>query len=96
MKMAPDVVDTNQFVSPQIRDRCRELILDNDKLRKIMEVLLDNIERGLKKETHADSVVKCFPTYVQDLPNGTGTGSNACYVEKQKNAELWNDVDMGS
>lgn len=25
-----------------------------------------------------------------------GTGSNACYVEKQKNAELFDDVDKGS
>lgn len=25
-----------------------------------------------------------------------GTGSNACYVEKQENAETWDDVDMGS
>ncbi|XP_018578067.1 hexokinase type 2 isoform X5 [Anoplophora glabripennis] len=57
-----------------IRDKCRELVLDNDKLRKIMEIFLDNVHRGLKRETHADSIVKCFPTYVQDLPNGTETG----------------------
>lgn len=25
-----------------------------------------------------------------------GTGSNACYVEKQENAETWHDIDMGS
>lgn len=25
-----------------------------------------------------------------------GTGSNACYVEKQCNAETWSDVDKGS
>ncbi|VEN40540.1 unnamed protein product [Callosobruchus maculatus] len=61
-------------VSNEIRDKCRELILDNDKLKKIMEVFLDNVERGLKKKTHSTATVKCFPTYVQDLPNGTEHG----------------------
>lgn len=28
--------------------------------------------------------------------NPTGTGNNGCYVEKQKNAELFDDVDNGS
>ncbi|KAG5880594.1 hypothetical protein JTB14_002399 [Gonioctena quinquepunctata] len=60
--------------TPLIRDRCRELILDNDKLHKIMEIFLDNVHRGLKKETHPTAIVKCFPTYVQDLPNGTENG----------------------
>lgn len=47
-------------------------VLDNDKLKKYMEILLDNLNRGLKKETNPTSIVKCFPTYVQDLPNGKG------------------------
>ncbi|XP_019760189.1 hexokinase type 2 isoform X6 [Dendroctonus ponderosae] len=57
-----------------IREKCRELIYDNDTLRKIGAIFLDNIKRGLGKATHADSIVKCFPTYVQDLPDGTETG----------------------
>uniref|UniRef100_V5G402 Phosphotransferase n=1 Tax=Anoplophora glabripennis TaxID=217634 RepID=V5G402_ANOGL len=65
---------SEDIASSDIRDKCRELVLDNDKLRKIMEIFLDNVHRGLKRETHADSIVKCFPTYVQDLPNGTETG----------------------
>ncbi|XP_018578064.1 hexokinase type 2 isoform X2 [Anoplophora glabripennis] len=70
-----DVDETIDYhLSNEIRDKCRELVLDNDKLRKIMEIFLDNVHRGLKRETHADSIVKCFPTYVQDLPNGTETG----------------------
>ncbi|KAJ8985701.1 hypothetical protein NQ317_014350 [Molorchus minor] len=63
--------------TPLIRDKCRELILDGDnnaKVKKIMEVFLDNVQRGLKRETHPSAVVKCFPTYVQDLPNGTEVG----------------------
>lgn len=60
--------------TPLIREKCRELILDNEKIKKLVEVFEDNVNRGLKKETHAEAVVKCFPTYVQDLPNGTETG----------------------
>lgn len=47
-------------------------IMDNDKLQKYMEILLDNINKGLKKATNPSAIVKCFPTYVQDLPDGTG------------------------
>ncbi|XP_019760186.1 hexokinase type 2 isoform X3 [Dendroctonus ponderosae] len=67
-------VDLMSFVTPEIREKCRELIYDNDTLRKIGAIFLDNIKRGLGKATHADSIVKCFPTYVQDLPDGTETG----------------------
>jgi len=30
------------------------------------------IRNGLGKETNPSSVIKCYITYVQDLPNGTG------------------------
>ncbi|KAL1454606.1 hypothetical protein WDU94_010822 [Cyamophila willieti] len=32
------------------------------------------ISKGIKKETHPKAVVKCYPTYVQDLPEGNETG----------------------
>ncbi|CAH1280920.1 unnamed protein product [Diabrotica balteata] len=64
----------NIQATPLIRDKCRELILTNEKLHKLMKVFLENVHRGLKKETHPTSIVKCFPTYVQDLPNGTENG----------------------
>lgn len=37
-----------------------------------MTRILAEINRGLKKETHAEADIKCFVTYVQDLPNGKG------------------------
>jgi len=37
-----------------------------------MKDLDKSIRDGLGKETNASSVVKCYVTYVQDLPNGTG------------------------
>ena len=32
------------------------------------------IEKGLKKDTHSASSVKCFPTYVRELPTGDECG----------------------
>lgn len=37
-----------------------------------MKNFLIEIEKGLKKETHPTADIKCFVTYVQELPNGKG------------------------
>lgn len=37
-----------------------------------MTRFLNEIDRGLKKATHDAADIKCFVTYVQDLPNGKG------------------------
>ncbi|GLH00267.1 Protein of unknown function [Gryllus bimaculatus] len=42
----------------EIRERCEELQLSDEQLREIMKRLLDNIERGLARDTHAASIVK--------------------------------------
>lgn len=34
------------------------------------------IKNGLGKETNPSSIVKCYVTYVQDLPNGTGRNTS--------------------
>uniref|UniRef100_A0A1B0C9I6 Phosphotransferase n=2 Tax=Lutzomyia longipalpis TaxID=7200 RepID=A0A1B0C9I6_LUTLO len=39
-----------------------------------MKNLLVELNKGLKKKTHAEADIKCFVTYVQDLPNGKETG----------------------
>lgn len=56
----------------QIKDACKDLVLSNDQLRMLMERLTKEINRGLSRDTHEEAIVKCFTTYVQDLPNGTG------------------------
>lgn len=38
----------------------------------VMQKLDDEMNKGLSKATNPDAVVKCFPTYVQDLPDGSG------------------------
>ena len=46
--------------------------MDDSKIKEIMKRFLHEISLGLKKETHPKADIKCFVTYVQDLPNGTG------------------------
>ena len=56
----------------QIEERCAELILSDDKLRDVCQRLLVELNRGLNKDTNKEATVKCFPTYVRELPNGEG------------------------
>ncbi|XP_014599221.1 PREDICTED: hexokinase type 2 isoform X2 [Polistes canadensis] len=63
-----------EFIDQTIRDACKGLVLSNDQLKMVMERLLKEINRGLAKSTHEEAIVKCFTTYVQDLPNGTEKG----------------------
>lgn len=58
----------------KVKERMKDMVLTNDILRKEMAIYLENVERGLKKETNPTAVIKCFPTFVQDLPNGTEKG----------------------
>lgn len=39
-----------------------------------MTLLYKDLEKGLRKTTHDSAIVKCFITYVQDLPNGKERG----------------------
>ncbi|XP_049295125.1 hexokinase type 2 isoform X2 [Anopheles funestus] len=61
-------------VLKEIRDQCKELILTDKQIEEIMRRVIKEINRGLSKETHAEADVKCFITYVQDLPNGKEKG----------------------
>lgn len=38
-----------------------------------MKRLHNDLTKGLGKDTHEKSIVKCWITYIQDLPNGKGT-----------------------
>lgn len=59
--------------SLQIRERCQDLVFSDATIKKIMSIFLDEVNAGLSKKLHDKAIVKCFVTYVQDLPNGTGT-----------------------
>ena len=57
-----------------IEDLCRDLIVNNDHIHVVEQRLRVAINEGLGKETHGQATVKCFPTYVRDLPTGKETG----------------------
>ncbi len=59
----------------QIREACQDMVLSEEQLKEIMDKLLRNINEGLSKDGHESSAVKCFITYVQDLPSGKGNVS---------------------
>ncbi|XP_072395683.1 hexokinase type 2-like [Diabrotica undecimpunctata] len=59
---------------PEIKTKCQGLIITEDKMKIYMKIFLENVERGLKKSTHFNSTVKCFPTYIQDFPDGSESG----------------------
>ncbi|CAH2982544.1 unnamed protein product [Chilo suppressalis] len=59
---------------PLIREECEMLHLTDKQLREIMNRLHNDLVKGLGKDTHANSIVKCWLTYIQDLPNGKERG----------------------
>merc|ERR1719369_1092860 len=67
----PTTVNDNRR---QIEDYCRDLVINNDHISKMEQRMRDSFDKGLSKDTHKDASVKCFPTYVRDLPSGTEVG----------------------
>lgn len=51
-----------------------DFTLDRAKLRDVMIKFENEIKKGLKKSTHSSSEVRCFVTYVQNLPTGKEMG----------------------
>ena len=46
--------------------------LDDATYKKISDILLVEMEKGLSKTTNAEAVIKMLPTYVRALPDGSG------------------------
>merc|ERR1719209_616348 len=57
-----------------IEDFIRDLMLNNDHIHVLEQKMRDAIKMGLKKDGHENSSVKCFPTFVRELPNGKENG----------------------
>ena len=57
-----------------IEDLCRDLIVNNDHIHVVEQRLRVAINEGLSKANHGEATVKCFPTYVNELPSGNETG----------------------
>ncbi|KAK7578137.1 hypothetical protein V9T40_010342 [Parthenolecanium corni] len=61
-------------IPKEIREACQDMVLSEEQLKDIMDRLLKNINEGLSKENHDSAAVKCYVTYVQDLPSGKERG----------------------
>ncbi|XP_050679151.1 hexokinase type 2 isoform X2 [Leptidea sinapis] len=57
-----------------IREECEVFHISDKQIREIMSRLHTDILKGLGRDSHADAIVKCWITYIQDLPNGKERG----------------------
>ena len=46
--------------------------LDDATYKKISDILLAEMDKGLNKTTNAEAAIKMLPTYVRALPDGSG------------------------
>ncbi|KAG4068563.1 hypothetical protein HA402_004904 [Bradysia odoriphaga] len=69
-------IDKSKFLEPNpiILERCQELIIDDKATVKLMDLVLHEVNRGLSKKENKDADIKCYVTYIQDLPNGKERG----------------------
>ncbi|XP_048485533.1 hexokinase type 2 isoform X2 [Plutella xylostella] len=59
---------------PKIREECEVLQMSDKQIKEIMSRLHTDLKKGLCKDTHDKATVKCWITYIQDLPNGKERG----------------------
>lgn len=57
-----------------VYELCQQLLLSDEQVQELCYRILHELRRGLAKDTHPKANVKCFVTYVQDLPNGNERG----------------------
>ncbi|XP_018013710.1 hexokinase type 2 isoform X2 [Hyalella azteca] len=68
----PPIINTE--VNEKVRLHCECLVLSDETLHDVCQTLNTELNRGLAKETNAEATIKCFPTFVQELPNGKESG----------------------
>ncbi|ODM96893.1 Hexokinase type 2 [Orchesella cincta] len=61
-------------VTDKIKEICQELILSDEKITQVRDLMNQEINKGLGRETNPQAKIKCFPTYVRQLPNGKEMG----------------------
>lgn len=57
----------------QIEQKCAELQINGSTTVKLMDLVLKELNSGLSKKGNANADLKCFITYIKDLPNGKGS-----------------------
>ena len=85
-----------------IEDCVRDLLLNNDHIHVVEQQMRQAIKFGLQVDTHEEASVKCFPTYVRELPDGSeygkflsldlgGTNFRVIFMELTKDKEFMMD-----
>ncbi|XP_017018685.1 hexokinase type 2 [Drosophila kikkawai] len=59
---------------PDLQLALKDFLIEEEKLTQVVYRMTKEMKMGLSKETHARAAVKCFVTYVQDLPTGKERG----------------------
>ncbi|CAG5115051.1 unnamed protein product [Candidula unifasciata] len=52
----------------------RPLDLTDDHYRRLMDLMTEDIVKGMNPQTHPAANIKCFPTFVRSVPDGTEQG----------------------
>lgn len=58
----------------KVRRLCKKFVLTNSKLKEFMNRISNCIDQGLSEKTHPSATIKCWQTYVQDMPTGNEKG----------------------
>ncbi|XP_076053337.1 hexokinase A isoform X2 [Oratosquilla oratoria] len=58
----------------KVKEVCDSLVLNDEACREVCARLEEELNKGLGKETNPEAPIKCFPTYVRELPNGKEAG----------------------
>ncbi|XP_050731247.1 hexokinase type 2-like isoform X2 [Eriocheir sinensis] len=61
-------------IAAKVKEVCQELILTQEALKEVCACLQEELNKGLGKESNPEAAIKCFPTYVRELPNGKEKG----------------------
>ena len=56
-------------------------MLSDETLEEVCRSLDEEIHKGLGKETNKKATIKCFPTFVQELPNGKGNENKQATIK---------------
>ncbi|CAF1066679.1 unnamed protein product [Rotaria sordida] len=75
---APEKHQLRHYRHPELNDQIEKVLdslkITDDQLEQIMHLLEEEMNAGLSPLTHHQAIVKMFPTYVRNIPNGTEIG----------------------
>ncbi|XP_017079619.1 hexokinase type 2 [Drosophila eugracilis] len=62
------------LVNSEVELAVKGFLIDQEKMVEVVERMGKELKMGLAKDTHPRAVIKCFVSYVQDLPTGKERG----------------------